>query len=88
METKTNEIKIWLKNIEPIDYYEEDSLIEFIPPNPEKDGYIFDGWYKEEECINKWDFNTDITGKEIFIEYENQYEEYPGIYLYAKWIEE
>ena len=70
-----------------VDSYDE-SIITFIPPNPEREGYIFDGWYKEEECINKWDFNTDITGEELIIEYENQYEEYPGIYLYAKWIEE
>ena len=70
-----------------VDSYNE-SIITFIPPNPEREGYIFDGWYKEEECINKWDFNTDITGEELIIEYENQYEEYPGIYLYAKWIEE
>ena len=47
---------------------------------------MFDGWYKEEECINKWDFNTDKTGEELIIEEKDQYTEYPGIYLYAKWI--
>lgn len=26
------------------------------PPNPTKEGYIFDGWYKEPECVNEWNF--------------------------------
>ena len=68
-----------------VDSYDND-LISFIPPNPEREGYMFDGWYKEEECINKWDFNTDKTGEELIIEEKDQYTEYPGIYLYAKWI--
>ena len=68
-----------------VDSYDND-LITFIPPNPEREGYIFDGWYKEEDCINKWDFSTDKTGEELIIEEKNQYNEYPGIYLYAKWI--
>lgn len=62
-----------------IDYYEENNLIEFIPPVPEKDGYKFIGWYKEKECINEWDFNNDTV-----ILDENCDE----IKLYAKWINE
>ena len=68
-----------------VDSYDNE-LITFIPPNPEREGYIFEGWYKEEECINKWDFNIDKTGKELIIEENSQYNEYPGIYLYAKWV--
>ena len=68
-----------------VDSYDNE-LITFIPPNPEREGYIFEGWYKEEECINKWDFNIDKTGEELIIEENSQYNEYPGIYLYAKWI--
>jgi uncharacterized repeat protein (TIGR02543 family) len=49
------------------------------PTSPEKEGYIFDGWYKEKECINKWDFEIDTVKLEENIE---------EIKLYAKWIEE
>lgn len=68
-----------------VDSYDSE-LITFIPPNPEREGYKFEGWYKEEDCINKWDFNIDKTGEELIIEENSQYNEYPGIYLYAKWV--
>jgi len=42
------------------------------PTNPVKAGYIFDGWYKEKELINPWDFYTDTVTKNLT--------------LYAKWI--
>jgi len=41
------------------------------PPNPTKSGLIFDGWYKEEECINSWNFDTDVIAGHTT--------------LYAKW---
>lgn len=69
-----------------VDSYEQ-SVISFIPPKPQRDGYIFGGWYKESECINEWNFATDITGKEIVMEENKVYDTYDGIYLYAKWIE-
>ena len=28
---------------------------------PTRDGYTLTGWYKEEECINQWDFTTPVT---------------------------
>ena len=28
------------------------------PPAPEREGYIFTGWYTEAEAINLWDFDT------------------------------
>ena len=68
-----------------MDSYDK-SVITFIPPEPERDGYAFDGWYKEAECINAWDFSTDTTGKEIVLESNKTYDIYEGIYLYAKWI--
>jgi uncharacterized repeat protein (TIGR02543 family) len=41
------------------------------PANPTKTDYTFQGWYKEPECINEWNFSTDtVTG---------------DITLYAKW---
>ncbi len=27
---------------------------------PTKDGYLFEGWYKDSSLTNKWDFNSDI----------------------------
>lgn len=40
------------------------------PSAPGKPGYIFDGWYKDEDCHDKFNFGTAITG---------------DITLYAKW---
>lgn len=30
------------------------------PANPTRLGYGFGGWYKDKNCTNKWDFNTDV----------------------------
>ena len=69
-----------------VDSYDE-SIITYIPPTPEREGYKFGGWYKDEECTEKWDFENDITGKEVIIGGYTVYDkEYEGIYLYAKWI--
>lgn len=43
------------------------------PTDPERDGYIFDGWYTDRNCTDEYSFGTRIT--------EN-------ITLYAKWIED
>lgn len=43
------------------------------PAKPSVKNYLFDGWYKEASCTNKWDFNNDIVTTDIT--------------LYAKWIE-
>lgn len=59
------------------------TIVSILPPNPIREGYEFLGWYKEPECINKWDFENDIvpakeydeTGEYIFKETK----------LYAKW---
>lgn len=63
-----------------IDNYDYNSLITFIPPSPTREGYEFLGWYKESECINEWDFETDTigdpTGLDIDV-FETK--------LYAKW---
>jgi len=73
-----------------IDDYDNE-IISYIPTDPTREGYIFDGWYKEPECINKWDFDNDIV---LGTEWES-IDEYPfrKIYqyqeniLYAKWVE-
>ena len=43
------------------------------PSNPSKAGCLFAGWYKEEECINAWDFLIDSVSSDTT--------------LYAKWQE-
>ena len=69
-----------------VDSYDE-TVITYIPPQPQREGYTFAGWYKEPECSTPWDFENDVTGKELVIEKgSNQYTSYLGIYLYAKWI--
>lgn len=62
-----------------IDYYENGELIAHIPPIPEREGYEFNGWYKEKECINEWDFKIDT----IIYDQGNPSE----TKLYAKWIQ-
>jgi len=42
------------------------------PADPSRAGYTFGGWYKEEACINAYDFSTPVTA---------------NITLYAKWVQ-
>lgn len=42
------------------------------PDNPVREGFIFHGWYKEEECQNWWDFYSDLVRSNLT--------------LYAKWL--
>ena len=44
------------------------------PADTAQSGYIFDGWYKEADCITPWDFDTDMV--------------IGNITLYAKWIQD
>lgn len=39
---------------------EADSLLT-APNDPEREGYVFSGWYTEETCVNAYDFNTPVT---------------------------
>jgi len=41
------------------------------PTAPMRNGYVFDGWYKEQELVNQWNFNTDTVVADIT--------------LYSKW---
>lgn len=40
--------------------------------NPTKRGYTFDSWYKESECVNEWEFASDVVVSNLT--------------LYAKWV--
>lgn len=59
------------------------TIVNILPPNPIREGYNFMGWYKEIECINKWDFENDIIPNKIY----NENEEYvlKETRIYAKW---
>lgn len=81
-ETEENDGYYW------IDDWDYGSKIEFIPPEPEREGYTFVGWYKEAECITKWDFETDVLPEERTETNEDGEEEvvYQETKLYAKWL--
>ena len=75
-----------------IDDY-DGTTIKFIPPEPVRKGYTFEGWYKDEECTEKWDFEKDIISEK---EYETKQKDdgteykvykYKNNKLYAKWRE-
>ena len=64
--------------------YEYGKKIETVPYDPIREGYTFDGWYKEPECINAWNFETDTLPETLYN--ENNEEVYQETKLYAKWI--
>lgn len=71
-----------------IDDYDNE-LISYIPQEPEREGYTFGGWYKESECINKWDFSNDIIKEKKWFNDNKEYykdQNYEKTTLYAKWI--
>ena len=57
----------WGKKIDPAPYM------------PMRNGYEFKGWYKEPECINLWDFESDTLPQ------ESEIGENPETKLYAGW---
>ena len=70
-----------------IDDYDYGARITYIPDDPIREGYAFVGWYKEEECINAWDFELD-TLPEAILDEETGEPVYQETKLYAKWIRE
>lgn len=65
-----------------IDFYDNEKITD-IPSNPVLDGYEFIGWFKEEECINEWDFDNEIA--EVIYEADGITRYYNVNRLYAKW---
>ena len=77
-ETAENEGYYWVDN------FDYGTRIEYIPENPEREGYTFDGWYKEPECVTRWDFERDtLPIQQLNADGEEVYQETK---LYAKWI--
>ena len=58
------------EQIAPVTVNAGEVFAELEPPTVE--GYLFDGWYREAEGVNRWNFETDIVESDIT--------------LYAKWI--
>ena len=50
---------------------EGDKAVE--PADPSEEGYIFEGWYRDEECTSEYDFDEAVS---------------ESITLYAKWVRE
>ncbi len=69
-----------------IDDYDYGTKITYIPPEPTREGYRFDGWYKEAACLNPWNFETD-TLPEAILDGEGE-PIYQETKLFAKWIQE
>ena len=69
-----------------INNFDYGATIENTPYEPIRDGYTFGGWYKESECINAWNFETDTLPKAQYNEQEQEI--YQETKLYAKWIKE
>ena len=67
-----------------INDFEYGATIEKTPYEPIRDGYAFGGWYKESECINAWNFETDTLPQAQYDEQEREI--YQETKLYAKWI--
>lgn len=68
-----------------INDFERGGLIEDTPYAPQRDGYTFGGWYKEAECINKWDFEQDRLPEATYDE-EGYVTDFVETKLYAAWI--
>lgn len=66
-----------------IDDIDNGEKVEVIPDTPEREGYTFGGWYMEEDCENKFDFNT-VFNKPV-LEKGDIYPDDYVTYLYAKW---
>ena len=63
--------------------YVSGAVVNVEPPTPYREGYKFKGWYKEVECINKWDFEKDEVPQ---IEYNSEGKEiFKEIKIYAGW---
>ena len=52
------------------------------PEDPTREGYLFDGWFEDEELTDEWDFESDS------VDYDKVNPQADGIILYAKWVAE
>ena len=67
-----------------IDDYDDESLIKYPPTDPVKEGYTFDGWYKDSEYNEKWDFSKDMVLKKDITTIKKEFELTKYIYNYKE----
>ena len=67
-----------------VDNSDYGTTIKDTPYYPLREGYGFTGWYKEPECINKWDFENN-TLPTVEYDEEGNPTEYIETKLYAGW---
>ncbi len=60
----------------------DETTVNVIPPDPIKEGYRFDGWYKDKDYNEKWNFETDIVPPKQYGENGNYI--YQETCIYAK----
>lgn len=58
--------------------------VNVIPPDPKREGYKFDGWYKDIKGTIPWDFEKDVVPKKIY-DTNGEYI-FAETKIYAKWI--
>lgn len=68
-----------------VDLLETSGIIIEPPYLPKRDGYVFEGWYRDENCTKKWNFKTDTLTIDFDENGNRIYEEFR---LYAKWIKQ
>lgn len=64
-----------------IDDYDNE-LVSYTPDNPNRNGYEFLGWYKDEATTIPWHFEIDMVPAKI---YENDVYQYIETRIYARW---
>ena len=74
-----------------IDDYDYGEKIELIPSDPTRDGYTFDGWHKNVDCMSEWDFDTDTLPEKKMAQVEGngglvERAVYQETILYARWL--
>lgn len=67
-----------------VDNSEYGGTIRNTPYNPIRNGYKFTGWFKEAECVNKWNFDTG-TLPPVDSDEEGNVTEFIETKLYAGW---
>lgn len=60
-----------------------ETKVNVVPPTPYKEGYTFDGWYKDLDYIEKWDFEKDVVPQKICDERGG--DQFVETKIYAKW---
>ena len=53
-------------NVDTLFNVKKDSKISE-PTEPHRDGYMFAGWFKDKECKNFWDFDTDVITSDTIL---------------------